>query len=262
MSESFIDLPERGVTLCTDRAGEGPPLVVINGTGSDIRNQPNPLQWPVAQHFDTLIYDHRCLGRSTQYDPTYQPTMADFASDVLALCDQQGIEQFAVIGVSFGGMVAQELATIAGTRLTRLVLCCTSSGGEGGASYPLHEFYPAGATADEMVPLWDIRASYDDDVNTQMRRIFESRPRPATAPAGLLQQLEARRHHDTWHRLHLILCDTLIAAGIYDGVAPPENSERLAERIPRSELASFAGGHLFLAQDREAWTRIIEFLQR
>lgn len=262
MGEQFVELPDRGVTLCVDRAGEGPTLLVLNGTGSDLRNQPNPLQWPIAEHFDTVIFDHRCLGRSIQHDDAFQPSMADFAKDVLALCDHQGIDDFAVLGISFGGMVAQELATISGTRLTKLVLCCTSSGGEGGSSYPLHELYERGSSMDELANLWDIRTSYNDEVAEQMRRISQGRNRPADPPPGLLKQLEARRNHDMWHRLHLVLCDTLVANGIYDGVAVPENSERLAERIPQATLASFVGGHMFLAQDRQAWPAIIDFLQR
>jgi len=95
-----------------------------------------------------------------------------------------------------------------------------------------------------------------------MAAIFEGRIRPETTPPGLLKQLEATRHHDTWYRLHLILCETLVACGIYDGVAPPENSERLAEKIPRAELASFAAGQMFLAQDPHAWTTILKFLLR
>lgn len=262
MAEQFVNLAERGVTLCTDRAGDGPPLLVITGTGSDLRNQPNPLQWPIAKYFDTLVYDHRGLGRSEQHDPDYQPTMADFAADALALCDDQGFDEFSVLAISFGGMVAQELATISGTRLTRLVLCCTSSGGEGDSSYPIHDLYASGKSLDDLADVWDTRSSYDPAVAAQMANMLAApRIRPTTPPPGLLKQLEARRHHDTWHRLHLVLCDTLVACGIYDGVAPPENSERLAAQIPRSELASFAGGHMFLAQDPQAWTRILHFLQ-
>lgn len=262
MAEHFVELPERGVTLCVERGGEGPPLLVINGTGSDLRNQPNALRWPIAEHFDTIVYDHRCLGRSTQHDEAYQPTMADFGQDALAMLDHLGVDQFSAIGISFGGMVAQELAVIAGTRMTKLVLCCTSSGGEGGASYPLHELYAEGRSIDEVAGLWDIRASYNEEVAAQMQRFFEGRPRPAVPPPGLLKQIEARRTHDTWHRLQLILCPTLVAHGIYDGVAPPENSEQLAKRIPRAKLAGFVGGHMFLFQDAKAWPAITEFLTR
>ena len=91
MTETFVRLPDQGVTLCTQRTGTGPPLLVITGTGSDLREQPNALQWPIAKHFDTITYDHRCLGRSEQHDVEYQPTMADFAADTLGLCDEQGV---------------------------------------------------------------------------------------------------------------------------------------------------------------------------
>jgi 3-oxoadipate enol-lactonase len=262
MAEQFVNLLDRGVTLCTERAGTGPALLVITGTGSDLRNHPNPHRWPIAKHFDTVAYDHRCLGQSEQHDPDHQPTMADYGADALALCDDQGFQEFSVIGVSFGGMVAQELATIAGTRLTRLVLCCTSSGGEGDSSYPLHELYAAGKSMDDLADVWDTRTTHDELVAAQMGAILGGRRRPTLTPPGLLKQLEARRHHDTWDRLPRIECETLVASGMYDGVAPAENSERLAAQIPRTELVSFPAGHMLLAQDPSAWPTILEFLLR
>ncbi len=65
--------------------------------------------------------------------------MADYAADALALLDAVGWDTCRVVGVSFGGMVAQELAVTAPERVERLALCCTSPGGVGGASYPLQE---------------------------------------------------------------------------------------------------------------------------
>ena len=94
MTEQFVGLAHRRVTLCVARSGQGQPLLVLGGTGSDLRNRPNPLQWPIASEFDVLAYDHRGLGRSVADDPDYQPTMADFAADGLALCDQQGLDEF------------------------------------------------------------------------------------------------------------------------------------------------------------------------
>jgi len=53
----------------------------------------------------------------------------------------------------------------------------------------------------------------------------------------------------------------LIAAGRYDGIAPPAIQERMAARIPGARLAFFEGGHLFLAQDRAAYREIVAFLE-
>jgi 3-oxoadipate enol-lactonase len=259
MSEFFVDLPDRQVTICADRAGDGPPLVVLNGTASDLRNAPNALAWPIAEHFDVLTFDHRCLGRSEQHDPDHQPSMVDFADDVVALCDQQGIDEFAVLGISFGGMVAQELAISAGSRVSRMVLACTSSGGAGGASYPLHKGPPNGTSFD--LALWDSRVGTNDAVTKLITRLYGHRDRPSTPPPGLVQQLTARAQHDTFDRLGQITPPTLVAYGQFDGVAPPSNSEAIAEHIPNSMLAAFDGGHPFLWQDRSAWPVLIEFLR-
>ena len=75
-------------------------------------------------------------------------------------------------------------------------------------------------------------------------------------------QLEARRHHDVWSRLDRVSCPTIIAAGRFDGIAPPNNAEAIASRIPGAELHVYEGGHLFIAQDRRALPDLIGFLAR
>lgn len=265
-TERFVPLPDRGVTVCVARGGNGPnaitqrPVLVLNGTRSDLRNQPNALSWPVAKSFEVMVHDHRGLGRSEQDVEDYQPNMADFALDALALCDAEEIGEFDVISTSFGGMIAQELAIMAGDRVRSLVLSCTSSGGGGGSSYPLHELYESGHTLEDLDDRWDTRTTTDPKVAAAMTRILgEPRNRIEPTP-GLLRQLEARRHHDTWDRLDQITARTLVAFGEFDGIAPPQNSTRLAQRIPGAELAEFSGGHMFMWQDRTAWPHVLEFL--
>ena len=77
---------------------------------------------------------------------------------------------------------------------------------------------------------------------------------------GEHEQLDARRRHDVGDRLGKISCPTLVAAGRYDGIAPPANSEAIAERIPNAELRFYEGGHAFFAQDPKAFPEIIAFL--
>src|SRR5579862_5540916 len=74
--------------LYYERAGSGPPLLFISGTGSDLRNKPNVFDGPLAKSFDVLGYDQRGLGRSSKPDVDY--TMADYADDAAALLDALG----------------------------------------------------------------------------------------------------------------------------------------------------------------------------
>src|SRR5205823_7260790 len=85
------------------------------------------------------------LGRSPV--PCEPYAMADLAADAAALLDAVGWETCRIMGVSFGGMVAQEFAVTWPERVERLGLMCTSSGGAGGSSYPLHDL--AGLPAEE-----------------------------------------------------------------------------------------------------------------
>jgi len=250
------------VRLYYETGGTGPPLLVVNGTGTDLRNQPSPWTWPIAAQFEMAAYDHRGLGRSEPRHAEYQPTMADMAADAIGLVDHLGWDSFSVLGISFGGMVAQEIALGAGGRVTRLVLACTSSGGEGGASYPLHEVYrlDTAARAEQMVDLLDTRCAHDEALRAGLLAWMSAAPRQEEAPPGLIRQLEARRLHDMWERLPAIKAATLVAAGRYDGIAPLANSEALARRIPGARLQVFEGGHAFFAQDPAAWTAMAEFL--
>ncbi len=193
----------------------------------------------------------------------------DYANDAAGLLDHVGWDGCAVIGVSFGGMVAQELAIRHPQRVTRLVLACTSSGGSGSASYPLHELEPLAPRerAIRSIELSDTRCDADwrrdhPDALERMLGLFATRQTAgsdAEADRGARRQLEARRDHDTWDRLHRIGCPTLVCGGTHDGIAPPANSQALASRIPDSRLRMFEGGHLFMIQDRTAMPAMIEF---
>ena len=258
-----------GIRLHYEVAGSGPPVLFISGTGGDLRTTPGPFDSPLARRCTLAAYDQRGLGQSDKPDGPY--SMADYADDAAGLLDVLGWEQARILGVSFGGMVAQELTLRHPERVGRLVLCCTSPGGEGRASYPLHELegLPDEVRSGRLLALADTRcdeawqAEHPDEVAAVLayRRQGEqlSRSDP-DATAGARRQLEARAGHDTSDRLHAILCPTLVCGGRHDGIAPPANSEALAARIPGAELELYDGGHLFLIQDRSAWPRITEFL--
>ena len=125
-----------GIQIHYELGGEGQRLLFISGTGGDLRNRPNVFDGPLTEHFEVLSYDQRGLGQSEKPETDY--TMADYADDAAALIHSMGWATCHVLGSSFGGMVALNLAIRHPEVIDRLVLCCTSPGGDA-PSYPLHE---------------------------------------------------------------------------------------------------------------------------
>lgn len=264
----FIEL--RSLRFYYERRGSGPKLLVFNGSGGDLRNKPSLLDGPLAQHFETLCHDQRGLGQTDR--PNIPYTMADYADDAAALLAALGWTRCRVMGVSFGGMVAQEFAIRHPEKIERMVLACTSSGGAGGASYPLHELaeLPVEERGLLSLELADTRMNSDwrrDNPEASKRTLASMAPSQRASAdeegreIGAARQMEARRGHDTWKRLPEIKVPVLCCGGHYDGIAPPENMEHLAHELPNSQLEFFDGGHLFLLQDPRAWDRIIDFLK-
>jgi len=256
-----------GIELYFERAGSGPPLLFISGTGGDLRNKPNHFDGLLPRSFDMLSYDQRGLGQSEKPDVRY--AMADYADDAAALMADQGWDEAFVIGVSFGGMVAQELVLRHPERVRKLVLACTSPGGEGGASFPFHdiEHLKGEARARYLIPISDTRrdeawAAANPEAYAKLVELTSADPfadEPGRA-MGAHRQLQAREAHDAWDRLPQIRCPVMIAAGRYDGIALPETQEGMARQIPGATLRFFEGGHLFMIQDRTAVPAMAEFL--
>ena len=256
-----------GLQFYCEQMGQGPRLLFISGTGSDLRVKPNMFDGPLVKSFEVLGYDQRGLGQSDKPDHPY--SMADYADDAAALMVALGWDRAHVMGVSFGGMVAQELAIRHPQKIDRLVLACTSPGGAGGASFPFHQIghLTGEARARHMIPISDTRrdaawAAANPDLHAQFIAMAAADPYAAEPgrAMGAQRQLEARAAHNTWERLKEITCPTLVAGGRYDGVALPATQERLAAQIPGAELAMFEGGHMFMIQDRAALKAMIEFL--
>ena len=257
-----------GIELYYERAGTGDRLLFISGTGSDLRIKPNVFDGPLARAFDMVAYDQRGLGQSGKPDQPY--TMADYADDAAGLMTALGWDDALVVGVSFGGMVAQELALRHPHRVKRLVLACTSPGGAGGSSFPFLEIehLQGEARARHMMPISDTRrdaawAAANPDTHAELVALSAADPfagEPGRA-MGARRQLEARAGHDVWDRLPELKIPTLIAAGKYDGIALPQTQFNLAQQIPGSTLRFFKGGHLFMIQDRGAVPAMIAFLE-
>ncbi|HEY1740479.1 MAG TPA: alpha/beta hydrolase [Acidimicrobiia bacterium] len=262
MPTAFVN----GIDVYFERDGSGRPLLFLNGSGSTLEGSKLLID-PFRARCDVLAHDQRGLGRTTI--PPGQYTMADYAADAAALLDHVGWGTCAVVGVSFGGMVAQELAVTWPERIERLALVCTSPGGPDSASYPLHTLAgldeaERGALAIRLLdtrftPEW--QATHDSDRMLAQFMAERSTPAPdSDAARGAREQLQARAAHDVCDRLHRITCPTYVAAGRYDGIAPLANAEAIVARVPSATLHVYEGGHAFFAQDPAAIPDVIDFL--
>lgn len=258
-----IELP--GLDLYYERSGSGRRLLFLNGSGATLETSALLIK-VFTDRFDVAAHDQRGMGRTSIPPGPY--TMAQYAADAAALLDHLGWDSCRVVGVSFGGMVAQELACTHPERVERLGLACTSPGGAGGSSYPLHELADldpearaaVGATLldTRFTPAW--LADHPGDARLVTLMAGRGGTRTAEQERGATEQLEARRHHDVTDRLGAISCPTLVACGRYDGIAPQSNSEAIAARIPDAELRTYEGGHAFFVQDPAALPEILDFL--
>jgi len=260
----------RDLRMYYEIRGKGPRLIVISGTGGDLRRSPSIFEMSIAQHFEILAYDQRGLGQTSRPDIPY--TLVDYADDANALLAAVGWNRCLVMGISFGGMVAQEFALRYPLRVQRLVLASTSSGGAGGASYPLHELshLKDEEYARKILYLSDTRRDvvWQAANSAQFQLLLDQTLAGLRVGAGeperqvgARRQLEARTLHDTYERLPTLRMPVFICGGRYDAIATPANLEAMQKQIPGAQLELFEGGHLFFIQDPRAFERIAVFLK-
>ena len=251
-----------GIQLYYEIDGDGPPLLIISGTGADLRN-PRPAN-PTLNGFRVVRYDQRGLGQTASPKGTY--SMADYADDAASLLDSLEINRINVIGISFGGMVAQHLVTRFPNKVNKLVLACTSPGGNNFSSFDLRKIV---SNSQNQVESWlrllDSRYNNPEEnlpVLTMVKDALHTNTKlfPHLITDGLTRQLEARSGHDCVNDLRDIPHQTLIVGGRYDDIAPLKNLLEMHRLIKNSQLQIFEGGHLFLMQDKQAWPAITSFL--
>ncbi len=262
---SIISTKELDIYFERSASKANGPLLYIGGTGGDLRNKPNQLDSPITKFFEVISYDQRGLGQTSK--PPGQYSMQQYADDAANLLDELELENIPVVGVSFGGMVAQELIKRHPRKVSKLVLACTSAGGYGGSSYPLHELelLEEEERLERFIMINDLRISeswiLENEEQFNSLKINSRNRNPYKPdPENLLKQLLARKDHNTFEDLRHIDIPVFLMGGKYDGIAPVSNMEAMHEEIKDSKLKFYEGGHLFMIQDKSAFQELIEWL--
>ena len=240
-----------GQRLYYVRRGSGEPFLLIQGLSANHLHWGDEFLGLLEDDFELIAYDHRGIGHSARATEPF--TIVDLAEDAAGLLDALEIDSAHVMGISMGGMVAQELALRHPDRVRTLTLGCTYAGGEGSATTDpqviqhLGELFLTGRTEE------GLRAGFEYNVSRDYAadpRNFELTQRiAAELPASLdvlLLQVQAVAGHDTSARLAEISAPTLVIHGTEDQMLPVDNARHIAERIPGARLEILEGvGHAF-----------------
>ncbi len=250
------------VGIYWEESGTGPNLLLVSGLGGGTWSWYGQVPF-FQQFYRTITFDNRGAGRSGMPQGPY--SVRQFAEDSLRLLDCLGVEEVFVLGLSMGGMIAQELVLMAPRRVRALLLGCTHFGGElrvppdpdaiqalvdnGGLSYE--------QIIDKNLPLFfseECRKSNPELIAFYKRVQLSVPEQPLHAFEA---QLKAIQSHDCSERFPDIDVPTLLVTGSQDLLVPRENTFLMAEKLPHAEVVVIPGaGHALHVESRDELNEI------
>ena len=247
--------------------GEGFPLIMIMGlTGNTNWWDPRWIE-TLSEKFKIIAFDNRGAGRTDISDREYSIKL--FADDTAGLMDALGIPRANVLGISMGGMIAQELVLNYPEKVKKIVLCSTHCGGA--RSVQASEEVLGTLTADkrgvsaEEVARMTIPLLFTEDfiknIHGVEELVIEQISKNPISNEAFMRQVSAIMQFDTCNRLSQVKTPTLILHGKQDILIPPENGSILEKAIPGARLVSFENSAHGLIEETEAvLDTILEFL--
>ncbi len=235
----------RGLKIAYDRAGQGPPLVLMHGIGADASAWRTQLGG-LSDAFDVIAWDAPGYRRSD--DPPHDWPMAEYADALAGFLDGLGIAKAHLLGQSWGGVLAQEFYRDHADRVASLILSDTTLGGDTTRAdgeirlqarlHALETMTPAAYARARAPQLLALHPSPDvlREVETMFARIH---------PAGFRSAAIALAHADVRDVLARISVPTLVLCGEQDQVTSPAIGTRLIGEIANARKVIFPGvGHL------------------
>jgi 3-oxoadipate enol-lactonase len=211
-------------------SADADPVLLIMGLGMTGAMW-GPLVPGLAARHPVATFDHRALGRSP--GPAAD-SMAALADDTLSVLDGLGWARAHVVGISMGGMIAQELALRAPERTRTLTLMATHAGGPLGLVPPLLGIAAILFSMSRTSRLE--RLLYPRALRGDVRPRTEAMIAQGVPASTLRAHLRAVRTHDTRARLARLAVPTLVVKPDLDALVRPSHSDRLAAGIPGARL--------------------------
>jgi 3-oxoadipate enol-lactonase len=236
-----------GISINYSIEGDGPETVVlVNGLADDLETWGYQTPALLEAGLRVLSFDNRGVGASDK--PAGPYTTALFAQDTKALVDSLGIADFHLVGVSMGGMIAQEYAIAYPGDLRSLTLGCTYAAPGPFCSRMFAmwaDMAPVMGLATVMrdVTLWAFTQEFFEQRGDELAE-FEAGMATLVQPVdAYLAQLSSIQTHDATDRLGEIRTPTLVLAGETDILIPVELSRRLHAGVADAEWTTVPGGH-------------------
>jgi 3-oxoadipate enol-lactonase len=253
----------KGIELHYERAGNGEPLLLIQGMSGTHVAWGDPFRSALEAEFDCVAFDNRGVGFSGAASEPF--TIAEMAVDAAGLLDALEIESAHVLGISMGGMIAQELALAEPGRLRSLTLGCSYCGGPGSQLMDPTDFQGlaeamASGNQDRV-----FRAMYELNLSPGFRAEesrfaeFVAMAEAVPVPRRTVElQLQAILGHDTSARLPQLALPTLVIHGTLDRVLGYPNGPLIASLIPGARLETLDEvGHMFWWEQPERAAELV-----
>jgi 3-oxoadipate enol-lactonase len=251
------------IELSYERSGAGPPLLAIMGMSGTALHWGEPFLEELRRDFEVIVYDHRGVGQSSRLEGPL--SIAQMAEDASRLLSALAIDSAHVLGISMGGMIAQELALAHPEQVRTLTLGCTYCGGpESALADPavmqrLGEAMMSGDRERALRVGWEINVSAPTAADAEAYAAFLAiAAERAVAVPVVMAQLQACTAHDTAARLASLSVPTLVIHGTADQLLPVENGRLIASLIPGAQLEILDGvGHMFVWERAEGAAKLI-----
>lgn len=233
----------KDLNIYYETAGAGFPLVMVMGLGGNKDWWGPPLIAAVSKKYKTIIFDNRGTGRTDMTEANF--TIKTMADDTVGLMDALKIPKAHLLGISLGGMVAQELVLNHPERVEKLVLCSTMCGPSHSVMNPevVTQLQSGGrATPAEFAKAAMALLFPPEFAKANPKTIEEATRLMLIAPTRTdmyLRQLGATISFDTYDRLPTIKRPTLVMHGKKDILIPYQNGKIIADRIAGAKLVHF-----------------------